>query len=112
MKFNYLILSVWVIISGCNDSDPNNDIEIYISSGELQCQENGLSIAKTKSYLLDAGIDVKAEICGFLTHIDYPTVCAGGTGKLHVFTIDKSDSQVAENLGFTIPNSSLFKMIM
>jgi hypothetical protein len=37
----------------------------------------------------------------------YPAVCGGGTGKLHVFTIDKADSQVAENIGFTIPDSSV-----
>jgi hypothetical protein len=95
-----------VIISGCNDTDSSNNIEIYISTGELQCQENGLSIAETKRYLLESDIDVKAESCGTLTLIDYPAVCGGGTGKLHVFTIDESDSQLAENLGFTIPDSS------
>ena len=111
MKFNYLLLSVLVTISGCNDSEPDdevdNDIEVYISTGELQCQENGLSISLTKSYLEDASIEVKAESCGNLTLIDYPDVCGGGTGKLHVFTIASSDSQAAENIGFTIPDSSV-----
>jgi len=111
MKLNYLTLSVLIIISGCNESEladeGDNDIDVYISTGELQCQGNGLSISLTKSYLQEAGIEVKAESCGSLTLLDYPAVCGGGTGKLHVFTIDNSDSQAAENLGFTIPDSSV-----
>lgn len=107
MKYIYLILPVMVALSGCNESEPDNNIEVYISTGELQCQDNGLSISLTKSYLQEAGIEVKAESCGNLTLVDYPSVCGGGTGKLHVFTIDNSDSQVAENIGFTIPDSSI-----
>jgi hypothetical protein len=107
MKINYLILSTLIMVSGCNESDSSNDIEVYISTGELQCQENGLSISVTKSYLLDANVEVKNESCGSLTQVVYPAVCGGGTGKLHVFTIDKADSQVAENIGFTIPDSSI-----
>ncbi|MBH0016926.1 hypothetical protein JFJ09_05710 [Pseudoalteromonas arctica] len=107
MKINYLIMSTLVMISGCNESDSNNDIEVYISTGELQCQENGLSISVTKSYLLDANVEVKNESCGYLTQFTYAAVCGGGTGKLHVFTIDKTDSQVAKNIGFTIPDSSV-----
>jgi hypothetical protein len=107
MKKYCLILSTLVLVFGCNDSDSNNDIEVYISTGELQCQENGLSISVTKSYLLDANVEVKNESCGSLTQVVYPTVCGGGTGKLHVFTIDKADTLVAENIGFTIPDSSV-----
>ncbi|MGB2739236.1 MAG: hypothetical protein WBC60_01625 [Cognaticolwellia sp.] len=107
MKFNYLILSALVALSGCNDSESDNDIEVYISTGELQCQDNGLSISLTRSYLEDASIEVKDESCGNLTLAVYPAVCGGETGKLHVFTIASSDSQAAENIGFTIPDSSI-----
>ena len=50
---------------------------------------------------------MKNESCGSLTQVAYPDVCGGGTGRLHVFTIDKADSQVTENIGFTIPDSSV-----
>lgn len=111
MKFPYLILSLLVTISGCNEADSgnegDNDIEVYISTGEVQCQDNGLPISLTKSYLADANIEIKAESCGNLTSINYPSVCGGETGKLHVFTIGSSDAHVAENIGFTIPDSSV-----
>jgi len=105
MKFTYLILSALVVLSGCEESD--NNIEVYISTGELQCQDNGLPISLTKRYLEEAGIEVKAESCGNLTLVDYPSVCGAGTGKLHIFTIDNSDAQLAENIGFTIPDTSV-----
>jgi hypothetical protein len=107
MKFTYLILPILVSLSGCNQADSDNNIEVYISTGELQCQDKGLSISLTKSYLQEAGIKVKAESCGNATLVDYPSVCGGATGKLHVFTIDNSDSQVAENIGFTLPDSTV-----
>ena len=106
MKINYLIISTLVILAGCDDSDSNNDIDVYISTGELQCQENGLTISETKDYLLDANIEVKSESCGHLTEIVYADVCGGKTGKLHVFSIDKADKNTAENLGFTIPDDT------
>jgi len=110
VKVNYLILSV-LIISGCNDLNSDdledNEIEVYISTGELQCQGNGLAISITKNYLINADIEVKAESCGSLTGVSQLTVCGADTGNLHVFTIDKAHSQVAENIGFTIPDSSV-----
>lgn len=110
MKFNCLISSVLVILSGCNQSKTDNEvddyIEVYISTGELQCQDNGLNISVTKNYLLEAGIEVKSESCGHLTQINFASVCGGGTGKLHVFSIKDSDSQRAENIGFNIADSS------
>ncbi|UJF20454.1 hypothetical protein [Shewanella sp. OMA3-2] len=107
LKINHIILSTLAILSGCDASDPNNDIDVYISTRELQCQNNGLPISLTKSYLLDANIEVKSESCGSLTQVIYATVCGEETGKLHVFTIDKADSQVVENIGFTLPSSSV-----
>jgi hypothetical protein len=113
IKLNYLLLSALLTIAGCNESDSNNEIDnnidVYISTGELQCQGNGLSIAETKSYLADADIEVTSESCGFLTQAAYPAVCGGGTGTLHVFTIDNRYSLVAENIGFTIPDSAIFE---
>lgn len=125
MKFNYLILLVFIMISGCDGSDSNNSIEsnsapceescnelassidIYISTGELQCEDNALPISATKSYLSEAGVEVNAESCGYLTGVAVPTVCGEADINLHVFTINESDAQIAEQLGFTIPDASI-----
>lgn len=110
VKLNYLTILV-LSITGCNDLNSNdladNEIDVYISTGELQCQDNGLPISVTKNYLLNADIEVKAQSCGSLTGVSLLAVCGAATGKLHVFTIDEVHAQVAENIGFIIPDSSV-----
>ncbi len=106
MYNSYLILSLLVSLSGCNISlTDNEDIEVYISTNAVQCEYAGLSIEETKGYLLAAGIAVKAQSCGY-TLDAYPAVCGGGNANIHVFTINKADATVAENIGFTIPKDS------
>ena len=110
MKVNHLaILSLLILLSGCNNTDSDTDIDVYISSGKLMCQDNALPLAVTKSYLLAANIAVKSESCGYLTEVAFPEVCGGATGELHIFTIDASDAMVAENIGFTLPDSQVIE---
>lgn len=110
MKPIYLMLSLFIIISGCHKAEPklevSGELEVYISTGELQCQDTGQPISTTKRSLLDAGIGIKAESCGYLTDMMYASVCGGGTGNIHIFTIDKSNAPLAESLGFTLGNNS------
>jgi hypothetical protein len=106
MKITHLIiLSLSILLSACNDTDSDTDIDVYISSGKLMCQDNALPLLVTKSYLLAANIAVKSESCGYLTEVAFAEVCGGATGELHIFTIDESDAMLAENIGFTIPDS-------
>ena len=109
MKPIYLMLSLFIIISGCHNAEPkpeiSGELEVYISTGELQCQDTGQPISTTKRSLLDAGIDVKAESCGYLTGMMYASVCGGGTANIHIFTIDKSNAPLAKSLGFTLGNN-------
>jgi hypothetical protein len=67
--------------------------------------DNALPLSVTKSYLLAANIAVKSESCGYLTEVAFAEVCGGATGELHIFTIDESDAMLAENIGFTLPDS-------
>jgi hypothetical protein len=110
MKVNYLaILSLFILLSACNDTDSDTEIDVYISSGKLMCQDNALPLSVTKGYLLAANIAVKSESCGYLTEVVYPEFCGGATGELHIFTIDKSDAMLAENIGFTLPDSQVIE---
>ncbi|GEM_PF-5323516 len=75
MKITYLILLLFIILSGCDKSDVNNDVEIYISTGEIMCQGNTLTILETRSYLLDANIEIKSESCGRIDELYSPRLC-------------------------------------
>jgi hypothetical protein len=106
MKMTHLaIFSLFILLSGCNDTDFDTEVDVYISSGKLMCQDNALPLSVTKSYLLAANITVKSESCGYLTEVVFAEVCGGATGELHIFTIDESDAMLAENIGFTLPDS-------
>jgi hypothetical protein len=106
MKMTHLaIFSLFILLSGCNDTDFDTEVDVYISSGKLMCQDNALPLSVTKSYLLAANITVKSESCGYLTEVAFAEVCGGATGELHIFTIDESDAMLAENIGFTLPDS-------
>lgn len=106
MKMTHLaIFSLFILLSGCNDTDFDTEVDVYISSGKLMCQDNALPLSVTKSYLLAANIAVKSESCGYLTEVAFAEVCGGATGELHIFTIDESDAMLAENIGFTLPDS-------
>ncbi len=108
MKLNYLfpiILSLVILItlSACGE---DSDVEVYISTGEKQCLGGGLSITEAEQYLLDAGIEVKEQSCGELTQMNFISVCGGEIGEIYVFTIDANNSNLAENIGFTVPSIS------
>jgi hypothetical protein len=110
MKITHLfILSLFILLSACNDTDSETDIDVYISSGKLMCQDNALPLIVTKSYLLAANIAVKSESCGYLTEVAFAEICGGATGELHIFTIDESDAMLAENIGFTLPDSQVIE---
>ena len=108
MKFNNLfpivLLTTLITLSACGE---DSDVDVYISTGEKQCLGGGLSITQAESYLLDAGIEVKAQNCGVLTQINFASVCGGSNGKLYVFTIDGHNANLAENIGFTVPRASV-----
>jgi len=76
------------------------EINVYISNGKRQCLNNALPINVTKSYLVNAGIEVSAESCGLLNGVMYSSVCGGSTGQVHVFTIDETNLDKAKTLGF------------
>jgi len=98
LNFKYLPLFLLPMLISC---DSNENIDVIISNGKLQCQDNAISINTTKAYLSEAGIEVESESCGQLTGLSYATVCGGGTGQIHIFSINQSALNEAENIGFT-----------
>lgn len=83
------------------EEDIDEAISVYISKGNTQCNDDGLTIVETTSYLTNADIAVSASQCGFIEGISFASVCGGGTGDIYIHTINNSDLTDAENLGFT-----------
>tara|TARA_R110002167_G_scaffold179835_2_gene379763 strand:+ start:71109 stop:71462 length:354 start_codon:yes stop_codon:yes gene_type:complete len=100
MKIKYLSFLALFALFSCNDDDKEKTVEVYISNGKLQCQDNAIPINITKSYLTNAGLDFLEQSCGII-NAGYPTVCGGGTGQIHIYSISKNDINSATNIGFT-----------
>ena len=98
-----------LVLSGCSEDTvikfyEEDEVLVYISTGEIQCQFEGHSIEVSKGYLIGGGIQVNEEYCGY-TSQQYITVCGAGTSDIHVFEIDKQHLNKAENLGFSAVNN-------
>ena len=100
MKIKYLSCLASIVLLSCNDSDKEESVDIYISNGKLQCQDNAIPINTTKSYLIEAGIDVLSQNCGVI-NAGYAAVCGGGLGLLHIYTIPLKEINNAVNIGFS-----------
>ncbi len=61
MNIKYLPFLILPILLACNDNDEQVNVDVVISNGALQCQDNAIPISTTKEYLTGAGISVKAE---------------------------------------------------
>lgn len=98
-----LMLSVILMVS-CSDNLANDTavklVSIYINTAETQCNDDGLSLEETSSLLTDASIEFTEPNCGYITGVNYPAVCGGGTNNIYIFTIEESDLIETENLGF------------
>ncbi len=101
MNIKHLPFLILPMLLACNDDIEEVNVDVVISNGALQCQDNAISISTTKEYLTGAGISVKAESCGTLTGVGVVTLCGAETGQIHVFSIDEKDLDEAGNLGFT-----------
>jgi len=105
MKLKPFSLAVLFILFGCDSDDAEPIVDVAISNGKLQCQENALPLETTKGYLLEAAVDVIAEYCG-IENSPVVTECGATENQIHIFTINEKGLNKAENIGF-IEASSL-----
>ncbi|WP_413699413.1 hypothetical protein ACLKMH_18380 [Psychromonas sp. KJ10-10] len=103
MNFKYwILLLTFSLISCVGDSSSEIDtVDVYISKGDTQCNDDGLTIEETISFLTTSGIEVSESQCGVISDLSYPAVCGGGTNNIYIHTIEIDDLGDAENLGFT-----------
>jgi hypothetical protein len=103
MKFKYLMVITSLFITACDDDSSTIEVElveVYIHKGDTQCNDDGLTLSETATYLTDSSIDVPLSQCAFTTGLDFPSVCGAGTNNIYIHTIPITDLSKAENLGF------------
>jgi hypothetical protein len=103
MKFKYLLVLSGLFISACDDESAIVEpelVEVYISKGDTQCNNDGLSLSEVTSYLSDAEIEITESMCGHILGISHDAVCGGGTNNVYSFIISTESLLLAENLGF------------
>jgi len=79
----------------------NDTVNIYITKGNTQCHDDGLTLAETAAYLSNADIHITESQCGIIEGISFASVCGGGTTDIYIHTIQTTDLSAAENVGFT-----------
>lgn len=106
-----LILAFFLISCGENTTDEqtettqDNVVEVYISKGDTQCNQDGLSLDEASSYLLDADISIAESNCGVITGVAFMSMCGAGTSNIYYFSIQESNLVKAKSLGFSALSS-------
>lgn len=104
MKPKLYLLPIAIFISSCGGSSSTSstpeEIKVYISKGDTQCNDDGLDLEETTSYLTDANIEVLQSECGKIIGLTIPTVCGASTENIYVHTIMDENLADAENIGF------------
>ncbi|MES9969001.1 MAG: hypothetical protein ABW092_03145 [Candidatus Thiodiazotropha sp.] len=95
-------LLLFLFLLGCvGEDDPDDSQQIvYISTGAIQCESQGMSEQETAQRLIDNGIDVIWSTCGFLTGIGVPAVCGAGDIYINLHVINVQNLTDAQALGF------------
>ena len=104
-----ILLSLLLLTScgGSSSGGSDENVEtsfstVFIPKNDTQCNDDGLTLEETASYLSSADITLSESECGFLvTGFDSPAVCGASTNNIFIHTINTSDLAEAENLGFT-----------
>jgi hypothetical protein len=104
MKFKFWILLFSFFLISCDEDSSTSlvqdTIDVYISKGDTQCNDDGLTIEETTSYLTNSDIKAFESQCGVISGLSFYAVCGGGTGHIYIHTIDINDLDAAENFGF------------
>jgi hypothetical protein len=103
MKFKFLFVIFSIMITACDGSSLPEEavmVDVYIHKGDTQCNNDGLLLSETTSYLIDSSIEVSSSQCAVLTGISTADVCGGNTLNIYVHTIKAIELIEAENLGF------------
>lgn len=86
MKLKFLFVMFSIMITAC-DGSSSGMVDVYIHKGDTQCNDDGLLLSETTSYLSDSSIEVSNSQCAILTGLSTADVCGGNTLNIYVHTI-------------------------
>ena len=98
IRLSILLFATFFVLN-CSDEEEART-QVYISDQSLQCFNPGVPIKQSSKLLTDADIQVFEANCGILTGVAFPTVCGADTGNIHLFLIEETNVDNAENLDF------------
>lgn len=94
----YLILLNLFILSACQTTSPNTQVDVFKQDGSRQCQGGGISPEIMQAEL--NGLRVHAVRKDVQRGVMFPAVCGGGTPNINVYTISVDDLEQARQRGF------------
>ena len=104
MKKRIIIFGLLLTLLGCKQElseQLKSTTEVYISTNQLQCENNGLSLLESKNALRTADIQVIDSQCAIISGLMYAAGCGMPTGRIYVHRILLDDQLKAEQSGFT-----------
>jgi len=100
----YVFLISILFIGGCGDDSSSQTAKdtalVYINSGAIQCEYDGMTTEETADVLTNSGIDVLESACATMTGLAVMAVCGAGTTNINVHSIPSANVADAEEIGF------------
>jgi len=87
-------------MNACADTPKSQTTLVFKSSGDKQCLQVGRTLEQSRKELLDKGVKADEGFCAVRTDKAYPMVCGGGTPDIHMFNIDTSQLESAQEAGY------------
>jgi hypothetical protein len=92
-----LVLSSFVV--ACGGADEEESVVVFRSLESRQCEGGGRTLAETQALLAGAGATVRSGSCG-VDGLGHAGVCGSDDGRIAIFEIPISQSQLALSAGF------------
>ncbi|SET40997.1 hypothetical protein [Thalassotalea agarivorans] len=98
----FLAAAATALFTACASADKTmpSDVQVYISSGQTQCNNDGMTLAQSKALLTEQEVLVSTSSCAMVTGISYISMCGAETGIIHVHQIKSVNLDKATEAGF------------
>ncbi|WP_318493268.1 hypothetical protein [Photobacterium leiognathi] len=93
------ILILVILFTGCVVAKEQRTVDVGISSGKVQCQEDRIPKGVSEGLLLKSGIKVLNSHCGVENKFSI-AMCGASDNELYIYEIREKDLRLAKQNGF------------